>query len=319
MLSKTLFIAGAATVAGFATLPHSVTSEVNPCQDSPINAQLSNVPCEDASVQSGANVTKGAVGLLAAEIDPIPLPLNDHACVVNVHWHLGTEHFSAGEYDQAPTSTAAGRRKLAGQVDPGYTCAHDSNDAMYTTPYEWKYCVNMHVGETYEIHWPHSNLGECGTKWQMQYPFIDGVLCAATKGNLTVQQAVDSVFTGQTTKIGVMGQVFTIVNPDSANLAYDYPGWNMLGSWNTDLAQDIAIYQGSTTGQTANNNECRWTGGMVTWHVDRECHKISAKSFDNLCKQMLEQADDMSPDVEPHGSRILVDPKYVTDVPMSRK
>jgi len=202
----------------------------------------------------------------------------------------------------------------------GYTCAHESDDAMYTTHYDWQYCKGMHVGETYEIHWPHSNLGECGTKWQYQYPFIDGVLCGATKGGLSVDQAVEAVFTSKTAKIGVMGQVFTIVNPKSDDLRYDYPGWNMLGSWNTDLAEDIAIYQGSTTGQTANNDECRWTGGMVTWHVDRKCHLVSAKAFDKLCEQMLTiPKDDMEPDVWPHGSRILVDPAYVSDVPMTRK
>lgn len=31
-----------------------------------------------------------------------------------------------------------------------------------------------HVGFTYEIHWPHSSLGACGTPWQMQSHFMDG-------------------------------------------------------------------------------------------------------------------------------------------------
>jgi hypothetical protein len=101
---------------------------------------------------------------------------------------------------------------------------------------------------------------------------------------------------------------------------YDYPMWNMLGGWNPELATNVAVYQGSTTGQSADNDQnCRATGGMVTWHVDRHCHKVSAKAFDNLCKQMLEIADDMSADVEPHGSRELVDPKYASHEIMSRK
>ena len=37
--------------------------------------------------------------------------------------------------------------------------------------YDWKYCKNMVVGETYEVHWPHSEMGACNTKWQYQYPF----------------------------------------------------------------------------------------------------------------------------------------------------
>ena len=30
------------------------------------------------------------------------------------------------------------------------------------------------AGLTYEIHWPHSNLGACGTEWQYQTHFMDG-------------------------------------------------------------------------------------------------------------------------------------------------
>ena len=37
--------------------------------------------------------------------------------------------------------------------------------------------------------------------------------------------------------------------------------------------------------------------------VDRKCHLISASSFDKMCKDMLDQADDMSDDIYPHGAR----------------
>ena len=39
----------------------------------------------------------------------------------------------------------------------------------------------MRVGETYEVHWPHSALGACGTPLQYQTPFYDGVFCNAGK------------------------------------------------------------------------------------------------------------------------------------------
>ena len=54
--------------------------------------------------------------------------------------------------------------------------------------YDWKYCSGMHVGYTYELHWPHSNMGDCPTadnpwpKWQYQSHFMDGtshVYCPA--------------------------------------------------------------------------------------------------------------------------------------------
>ena len=44
--------------------------------------------------------------------------------------------------------------------------------------YEWKHCEGMEVGETYEVHWPHSPLVpvELSTN-QYQTPFYDGVFC----------------------------------------------------------------------------------------------------------------------------------------------
>lgn len=317
MLPKTiLFAASVATVAGFASTPTTTTTTTtNPCQDAPLRNDLSNIPCESAKVQSGANVTVGAQGLLAPDLDPIPLPLTDTgACAVNVHWHLGAEHYSQGQYDISPTTTG---RRLAGSLQAGYKCP-TTNDAMYTTEYNWQYCKDMHVGETYEFHWPHSNLGECGTDWQFQSHFLDGVLCAATKAGMTVSQAADAIFTSKTAKIGVMGQVFTIVNA-AGDARYDYPAWNMLHGWNDGLATDVAVYQGSTTGSAANNDDqCRGYGGMVTWHQDRNCHKVSAKAVDELCRVMLTQSDDMSEDVEPHGARELVDPRWTTNVIMTR-
>ena len=42
--------------------------------------------------------------------------------------------------------------------------------------YDWEHCVDMKVGQTYEIHWPHSTVGACGTPFQYQTPFYDGTL-----------------------------------------------------------------------------------------------------------------------------------------------
>ena len=54
------------------------------------------------------------------------------------------------------------------------------------------------------------------------------------------------------------------------------------------------------------------------WHVDRACNMVSAKTLDNMCKVMKEVMG-MKKDLYPHGSRELVDPKWVTDKPMTRK
>ncbi|KAH8048609.1 hypothetical protein JL722_12427 [Aureococcus anophagefferens] len=111
------------------------------------------------------------------------------------------------------------------------------------------------------------------TKWQYQYHFLDGVLCGATQGNVDIATA-SALLSDRTHGIGVEGQVYTI---------------------------------GSTTGDAADNEICRGTGGLVTWHQDRQCHLLEASTMDNICRQMLViSADDMSPDVAPHGARETV-------------
>ena len=166
----------ASTFLAFSVTPEQL-EHANPCHDAPIADVLTNVACEGAQVQSGANVTIGAVGLMATELNPIPLPLKDSgACAVNVHWHLGAEHFNAGTYDVDGDAWMAAnavtrRRKICKEDTavrhfcPGF----DATDAKYTTPYAWEHCKDsMHVGYTYEFHWPHSNLGHCGDAWQYQ-------------------------------------------------------------------------------------------------------------------------------------------------------
>merc|ERR1711866_20028 len=78
------------------------------------------------------------------------------------------------------------------------------------------------------------------------------------------------------------------------------------------MGKDVAVYTGSTTGTTRNNEICSQYA-PITWQVDRKCHLISASSFDKLCYDMKQQRDDMSYDLHAHGSRILVADKYVAN------
>mmetsp|Transcript_15743 Transcript_15743/g.15131 ORF Transcript_15743/g.15131 Transcript_15743/m.15131 type:complete len:380 (-) Transcript_15743:458-1597(-) len=254
-----------------------------------------------AGEQSGANVTVGYQGKLDVEgRTPYTNPyFMEGMCPVNVHWHLGTEHLSVGEYDENGKGPDADshdgkhtRRVLAGDVDAGHKCHYyDKTEKKYTNKYNWKHCESMHVGETYEVHWPHSNMGACGTPNQYQTPFYDGVFC---------RYATD--FPGLNgTKIGVQAQIFTIVNDED----YYYPdlikGMIVAG----EMGSDIAKYTGSTTGTSRSNEMCSQYSG-VTWQVDRKCHLISASSFDKMCQDMKLQRDDMSDDLYPHGSREVV-------------
>jgi len=53
----------------------------------------------------------------------------------------------------------------------------------------------------------------------------------------------------------------------------------------------------------------------VTWEVDRECHLLEAATMDEMCRMMIVvPADDLSPDLYPHGSRDVVAHAYADDV-----
>ncbi len=186
----------------------------------PGDKYFSNTDCMKDGVtqvleQAGANVTAGyRGGLDAANRVPITVPYSQtDLCPVNVHWHLGAEHLSIGQYDENGKGPDPYHRQLAsGPVRKGLQCHHyDKTDSKFTTPYTWKHCTKMHVGETYEVHWPHSAAGACGTVHQYQTPFYDGVFCKDGVISITPLNTYQ--------KIGVQAQVFTIVNDEE----YYYP------------------------------------------------------------------------------------------------
>ena len=114
----------------------------NPCADAPLRDDLGNVDCVQAAVQSATDVSHGAVGLLEAGLDPIPNYNDAGMCTVNVHWHIGAEHRSEGEYDEScafdldddhhdhrslrgDAGAAAPRRLAGGRVGPAVS-VHDA-------------------------------------------------------------------------------------------------------------------------------------------------------------------------------------------------
>ena len=313
-----------------------------------VGVGLGDLDCENSLVgaQSGTDVTKGKV---TGGKTPILDPIEDYnaagMCTVNVHWHIGAEHRSEGEYDENQSfdhpnkDTYAGSHRRLASADGGMRIGHmckagkdlweASDPSVRNTDgsvneYDWKYCKDMHVGLTYEFHWPHSSLGACQTPWQYQYHFLDGVLCGATQGGLTYADAAAALTsTPPGAYIGVEGQVFTIVNGITAEKSAELgqgnavrPTWDVLNGWDrqaieetkNDATGGVAYYQGSTTGDAANNDDvCRGTGNLVTWHQDRKCHTLEASTMDEMCRRMLViSADDMSPDVAPHGARETV-------------
>jgi hypothetical protein len=281
-----------------------------PNKDCVFNAMVNVGP------QAGANVTKGFKGGLdMGELSPITEPYwKKGLCPVNVHWHLGAEHYSAGEYDE----NGKGSREIDWTTDGGqapdalgsFQCHHyDPEDNKFTRKYDWKHCIGMEVGQTYEVHWPHSAAGACGTPNQYQTPFYDGVFCnldVPTFNTLTPQQIALNV--------GVQGQVFTVVNDES----YFRP--NLMRGMIVDgeMGTDLAIYTGSSTGSARSHSVCS-PYSPITWQVDRKCHMISASSFDLMCAEMKMQRDDMTYDLVAHGARPLVDSSLVADNQQNRK
>jgi len=240
----------------------------NPCEG--MDPEVPAVSCvlegiEQTGEQSGTNVTKGYQGLHNVTSQPLTVPFFEAGlCPVNVHWHLGTEHYSLGQYDETGTgpihdtdahnSTEAEsmheledspadveravdggshRRLSEGAEGPrqGFKCKlYDADDAKFTTPFEFQHCHDMKVGETYEVHWPHSALGACGTVNQFQSPFIDGVFCRGTDVEDYASQ------------IGVQAQVFVVVNDES----YYYPDLMRGMIVDGEMGVDVDKYTGST-------------------------------------------------------------------------
>jgi len=307
--------AAAATGSDFSSSKASsnffASDDANVCEGAKL--AFDNQLCADLEVpgpQAGGNVTKGYVGNLTVDVVPNTKPYYQSSmCPVNVHWHLGSEHYSYGEYDEngdgphgnipRPEWAARYLAESGEEVPDGFRCHHyDSSDPKFTTPYDWKHCKGMEVGETYEVHWPHSAAGACGTVNQYQTPFYDGVFCNLDMDTFSTLAAQDIA-----NAVGVHGQVFTIVNDES----YFYPDMmrGMIIDEDMGMGQDIAYYTGSTTGETRSNEMCSMYS-PITWQVDRKCHMISASSFDKLCYDMKMQRDDMSDDLHAHGSRELV-------------
>jgi|EP00228_Micromonas_bravo_P009357 hypothetical protein len=265
--------------------------------------------------QAGGDVTMNADGSFtqgtsdAAGVTPIAQPYYQAGlCPVNVHWHLGAEHRSAGEFDEDGTGPddTAHRKLLAGsETRLGGRCHHyNANDSRFTTAYDWKHCVDMKVGETYEVHWPHSQFGACNTPNQYQTPFYDGVFCAldqATAASVNSATTGDVALVSTHTQIGVQSQTFTIINDEN----YYYPDLMRGMIVDGDRGTEITGYTGSTTGTSRSNEICS-AYGPITWHVDRKCHLISASTFDKMCADMKAQRDDMSGDLYAHGSREVV-------------
>merc|ERR1719199_301215 len=306
----------------------------NRCAGTKPTTEFDDHDCTKAALaeQAGADVTKGVKGTMVTlksdgtPLKPITKPLGAAGmCPVNVHWHSGAEHRSTGQYDESgqgymeyKTEADKKGRSLAGAGRRGNQChLFDKTDPKFTTEYDWKHCKDMHVGETYEVHWPHSAFGACGTPDQYQTSFYDGVFCNFGHPSLNFTLPPGGRFPPReavAASIGVQAQVFVVVNDEG----YYYPDLMRGMLVDGDFGKDMAFYTGSTTGDKRNNNKCS-SYSPITWQVDRKCHMISASTFDKMCADMKAQRDDMSDDLYAHGSRTLVSDQLTANNQANRK
>lgn len=266
------------------------------------------IACSRAQAQSPRDVTPGAEGSRPPKFPVFGPPgvgaATEHAFVqVNTHFHLGAEHRSAGEWGYDVEHGGAGdvcehnefcEHHNITKQEVGYFC-RDRGLAgkKLLAPYDFKHCHGVKVGNTYEIHWVFSTGGD---------KMLDGLQVTQTSNN---------------PHAAVRGQVYVIVNPEpGASMSPSSTNDDLMHTWRSPKFS--VQYAGSTTG-TKHTNEC-CSRTEVSWHVDQECHEISAASFDNMCRVMAETYK-MTKDTSAHGAREIVSPnwvvpaKYVQQIP----
>jgi hypothetical protein len=142
--------------------------------------------------------------------------------------------------------------------------------------------------QTYEVHYVHSSASP-GTD---DDPVIDDGHSVHARGLLNPMVAIEAM-------------VFTIVNDDEHLHEDLVHGWDLPGIDNSSRV----MYAGSTTGNSFNNDD-NCSPFTVTWHVDKKCHTISAKSFDQMCCTMRDTYG-LKADLSPHSARRTVSPQWV--------
>lgn len=256
-------------------------------------------PCAEAEPQSPRDVTPGFVGEKPSRLPPSSIVTRvDTMALVNVHFHLGAEHRSEGEYDTTkPSDDTEARRRLRRLLDSGdpalplethgYYCDQspgyvEKRDAGGLGEYAFEHCENVEVGQTYEVHWVYST-GAAAEESERLAPGLGGAM--STQVNPTV---------------AVRAQVFYV----TADRGDDLEGLAFSG-WRSEMIGDgdAAYYSGSTTGR-GYDNDASCSPVQVSWNVDRRCRAVSAASLDAMCAAMRERG--MGADAAPQGSRDLV-------------
>ncbi|CAE7217860.1 unnamed protein product [Symbiodinium natans] len=216
---------------------------------------------------------------------------------VNLHWHLGAEHYSKGEYDipvgkhrrHRPGPPKWDGQPLVPEVQPGFFCNLRGYDD-HLKPYHFKHCEDAQVGYTYEFHWVFSSAGPLSNEFRLY-------------------SGLDQAFNRSSNPMAIVrGQVCRIINDETLKTEHeverDYD--NFVEQWRAPDLGNAVRYVGSTTGPSFDNKVC--SPVAVNWHVDTKCCTLTAQALDRTCQKMKEMG--MTADLRPHGSRELVDRQF---------
>jgi len=255
--------------------------------------------CANSESQSPRDLFRDAEGNLPEGTRHADSPVLNKAQAAylpqtNIHFHLGAEHRSNSYNDSSDSdeydSQSDAHRRLSESPRPGFMCPTTKFTEEQLKPYEFKYCTgNVQVGKSYEVHYVHSSAGDT------EVGLSDGLGAAAggTRGLLNPMVAVQA-------------QTFVLVNDSGDSLLQDN---DLLHGWGHTDHRNALMYTGSTTGSSFDNDQS-CSPYTISWHVDLDCHAISAESFDNMCKDMSELYG-LVKDLAPHSSRVLVDASLV--------
>lgn len=270
-----------------------------PCPACPYN--FNKPACEDAEPQAPRDLSTGATGsripkaatLNAAQAEMLPL--------TNVHYHLGAEHKSDAYFDTTDTEAYDGTnsgRRLSADPRPGFMCSNDGLTAEQLAPYTFVHCTGdtVQVGKSYEVHYVHSSAGTGHDEGVPDDADLDQIdLMADGLGQAANGRGMLNPM------VVVQGQVYHIVQGAP-------PVDDLLHGWSVVAHNNSVMYPGSTTGPSHTNSVC--SPYAITWHVDLDCHRVPPESWDKLC-QDKSTLYGLVGDLAPHGSREILDPRWV--------
>lgn len=251
--------------------------------------------CEVAEPQAPRDLTPGAVGDKTPKAATLNANQADFVPLTNIHFHLGAEHKSMA-YSNSSCSEAWDACTKDPEIKgkrPGFMCPIWHMKPWQFAPYQFKHCgAGVAVGKTYEVHYVHSSAGYSDEDLDGidgVDPIDDGLGGAANgRGILNPMIVVEAL-------------VFQIVQ--GAEDLDAFHGWQTVADHKRSV-----MYQGSTTGTSYNNTIC--SPYSITWHVDKTCHRISPKGFDDLCKGM-DEVYGLKEDLKAKDSRVLLNRKWV--------